>query len=1262
MSPKSKWNRFLDLMRQRLRREPASGRRRTRLHLEKLEHRFVLTDFDLGALEGRFFVQDEGFDTYRFQLLAPAVVKVGLFDIPGRDDESDLILITESEGIRFLENCDSISLPSGNYQIGVIWGIDLIFPSQDYTLEIAVDRAPGETSGSPDIAAIGREFGVLSTLQGPIQVRDFVGFMDLERGTINLCDDGLDAYLFNVPSPGNVRVTIDDVVADVAGGAVAIDFALYRDVNGNARFEPGETLEQKTIGPNELKSIERQLVSGRHALVVRHQDDIPNPGGSNYRLQLSYSVPDNAGSTLATARDIGALSNFGPVSFSDYVTMNTGSSPVPSGQDTTDLYRFSTSGDGPFVFTAALSVSNLATNFDLFLDRDVNGNGQISVNEVLATATRSAGFNEDIILNLPAPGTYFIRVRGISGEGPYSLTMSNRNLDLAGGSLATAFSLDLGTLGGYEGRNSVSDFLSATDTADVYRFRTLRSGTLQASFPATAAGTDANLQLIQDLDNDGIIDIDELLASSSTAGNASESLSRIIPAGTYFLRVSRAQGAPFYSLTVNFDTAGSTLAGARNLILDGGINDNAFEFVGPGDGTDIFSFTIGTARQVTLSFGGPLLQRASVALGRDTNGNGVLDRVEEELAFNTDGPTTHRSINLTSTGRYFVKVTPFDSVGVSYVIQLSSAPLDNADNTMAAARNVSIVTAAQFFSDFVGDGTRDFADDLEDFYRFTLADNGPFVFQGVISGVTGIVGIQLIRDDNLNQQIDSGEVLATSTGVQIPLNPPLPPVPIIGSLLIPGTYYLRVFRDTGSANYTLSLSAASTDGVGNTLATALDLGPLTSTLSAGEFVGRIDSSDVYRFSVNARSELAVSLTGAAALAAIEVIRDIDNDLVIDAGEGLGSTSGLLVANDLLNGVLLPEAGTYYVRVLSNGTDTTYGLNLVLSSQTPFQAAPFEVNDLGSTTIQVEHFDRGGEGIAYHDTTILDSGGTGLRPFERVDIAGTSDAGGGFRIIDTAVGEFLEYTFTVNPTGAYVFQLRVASNAVGAGFHVEIDGITIISMAIPNTGGNDTFTTLIAPEVLLTAGPHILRLAMDTANAGGSAGVYNFITITPAAQFTGTFSLTSPETIVAPNQHTQISLAWTVPSGSWRLLKEVDIRLRDEQGTALWVKFNESTNSLSLHNPASGKFGPAKTLGSAAVLSNGEVTIYLSTSFIQADGPTSPTVVLTLDMSFNKSLRGRRFIVEVAASDDLGHVQSFQLAGFLEVLEDASGPKSKKPRR
>lgn len=152
---------------------------------------------------------------------------------------------------------------------------------------------------------------------------------------------------------------------------------------------------------------------------------------------------------------------------------------------------------------------------------------------------------------------------------------------------------------------------------------------------------------------------------------------------------------------------------------------------------------------------------------------------------------------------------------------------------------------------------------------------------------------------------------------------------------------------------------------------------------------------------------------------------------------------------------------------NTGGDTT-----TTTTETPYLGKPIPIPG----TVEMEDFDNGGEGVAYHDSDTINQGGAGTRK-GGVDIETCS--AGGLDIGYTAVGEWLKYTVNVASTGSYKMTAYVASGQTPSGsFHMEEDGNTISgTMSVPETGGWQTWDT-ISTSVNLTAGTHILRFYVD----------------------------------------------------------------------------------------------------------------------------------------------------------------------------------------
>jgi hypothetical protein len=166
-----------------------------------------------------------------------------------------------------------------------------------------------------------------------------------------------------------------------------------------------------------------------------------------------------------------------------------------------------------------------------------------------------------------------------------------------------------------------------------------------------------------------------------------------------------------------------------------------------------------------------------------------------------------------------------------------------------------------------------------------------------------------------------------------------------------------------------------------------------------------------------------------------------------------------------------------------------------SGQTPYGGTAFNIASSGTSTLQAENFDDGGEGVAYHDLT-PDNLGTQYRT-TGVDIETTFNDSGGFNIGYTPAGEWLEYTVNVATAGNYDLGFRVASSGAGGAFHLEVDDVNKTgALAVPNTLGWQTWQTVTKSTVNLTAGQHVLKLAMDSNGATGNIGNFNYITFAP----------------------------------------------------------------------------------------------------------------------------------------------------------------------
>ncbi len=183
---------------------------------------------------------------------------------------------------------------------------------------------------------------------------------------------------------------------------------------------------------------------------------------------------------------------------------------------------------------------------------------------------------------------------------------------------------------------------------------------------------------------------------------------------------------------------------------------------------------------------------------------------------------------------------------------------------------------------------------------------------------------------------------------------------------------------------------------------------------------------------------------------------------------------------------------------------------VVTLQTPYGGTAAAVPGV----IQVENYDNGGEGIAYHDTTATNDGG--YYRAEGVDICSCGSPYG-LSVGWTGNGEWLKYTINVTASDDYRFDLLTTTIVSGTTAHLEIDGVDVTGqLALPNTGGWSSYATTSASNIHLTAGQHVLKLSID---AGGY--LIDSITVTG-------LNLPAPPTrlLATPVSPSQINLSWS----------------------------------------------------------------------------------------------------------------------------------------
>jgi hypothetical protein len=155
---------------------------------------------------------------------------------------------------------------------------------------------------------------------------------------------------------------------------------------------------------------------------------------------------------------------------------------------------------------------------------------------------------------------------------------------------------------------------------------------------------------------------------------------------------------------------------------------------------------------------------------------------------------------------------------------------------------------------------------------------------------------------------------------------------------------------------------------------------------------------------------------------------------------------------------------------------------------PITRNPFKGKIRLPGTLEAENFDRGGEGITYHDNDPGNNGGTNYRSGNDmgVDIV---TGNGGYALGWTNGGEWIEYTMNVIEAGKYTLE-AIVSNGTGdtGGFSISLvgDGGSLTKLAdvnVPSTAGNWENYQPVEGELLqnLEVGSQIFRITITAGN-------------------------------------------------------------------------------------------------------------------------------------------------------------------------------------
>ncbi|MFA6341834.1 MAG: endo-1,4-beta-xylanase [Fibrobacteraceae bacterium] len=145
-------------------------------------------------------------------------------------------------------------------------------------------------------------------------------------------------------------------------------------------------------------------------------------------------------------------------------------------------------------------------------------------------------------------------------------------------------------------------------------------------------------------------------------------------------------------------------------------------------------------------------------------------------------------------------------------------------------------------------------------------------------------------------------------------------------------------------------------------------------------------------------------------------------------------------------------------------------------------APYKDSIAIPGTVEAENYDVGGQSKSYYDADATNQGAVYRE--DRVDVVALTS---GYAIGYTDAGEWLEYTVNVAKEGVYTYEALVSSGSDGSSFRLFIDDQAITdTVKVTNGGDWDTYSTVTGKTTALTAGPHILKIAIT----GSSVNIDN----------------------------------------------------------------------------------------------------------------------------------------------------------------------------
>jgi hypothetical protein len=144
-----------------------------------------------------------------------------------------------------------------------------------------------------------------------------------------------------------------------------------------------------------------------------------------------------------------------------------------------------------------------------------------------------------------------------------------------------------------------------------------------------------------------------------------------------------------------------------------------------------------------------------------------------------------------------------------------------------------------------------------------------------------------------------------------------------------GTYFAQVIRgaaSSGTISYDFAVSATtpnSTSGFSNLLPREFELGNLSGDVTRSSLINDGDTTDTYQFSLGLFEGVNITLSRLLADADIRLIRDFNNNRIVDAGEEVARSTRGGTTSDVISNIR--QSGDYFLQVQQFTGNTGYDL-------------------------------------------------------------------------------------------------------------------------------------------------------------------------------------------------------------------------------------------------------------------------------------------------------------------------------------------------